>query len=338
MANVFTQSGEKAISLFRKHLLKTQLTLALFYFIVAAIMLGISGEITRLVFIERVKQQFEQTTESAVRRGPPTAAAVRDELRKTTLVVNGALLTLAGITGFFLAGITLEPLKKSYEKEQQFLSDASHELRTPLSILRTSLENLHAKIDHAHKQEIKENIEEVDRMHHLIQNLLTLSRTEQQTLPMKNIPLIPLITGITERMQKIAEKKDQHIITEKNTDDIAILGNSSALEQALTNVMENAILYNHTKGIMTVCIAKNNNYAQITIKDTGIGMSEEDIARSTERFYRGEKSRNRAQGGSGLGLAIVKQIVTLHKGTLTIHSEPEKGTTVILSFPIHKAS
>lgn len=338
MANVFARSGEKAISLFHKYLLRTQLTLAVFYFIVTAIMLGISSEITRLVFLDRITHQLEEpAVNSVIKRGPPNAATVREELQKTMMAVNGVLLTLAGIMGYFLAGITLEPLKKSYEKEQQFLSDASHELRTPLTILRTSLENLQNKTDASLKKEIDESIEEVDRMHQLIQNLLTLSRAEHQTLPMKKVELIPLIANATERMTSLAEKKNQKIII-KNSEDISVLGNTYALEQALTNILENAILYNRPQGTVTISLTKQDDQAHITIEDTGIGMSQEDIAHSTERFYRAEKSRNRAQGGTGIGLSIVEQIVTLHKGSLNIESEPGKGTKITLCFPIHKAS
>lgn len=339
MANVFARSGEKAISLFHKYLLKTQLTLAVFYFIVTAIMLGISGEITHLVFAERITRHWQEPLAGEeMRRTAPNAKTVRKELQETMLIVNGILLTLAGIMGYFLAGITLDPLKKNYEKEQQFLSDASHELRTPLTILRTSLENLQTKIDPSLKKEVDENIEEVDRMHQLIHNLLTLSRAENQALPLKKTELLPLITSVIERMRVLAEKKEQHIALDKKIENIAILGNASALEQALTNIIENAIIYNNPKGTITISLAQYEHQARIVVEDNGIGMHEEDVARSTERFYRAEKSRNRTQGGSGIGLAIVKEIVTFHRGDLSIKSKPGKGTKITLSFPIHKAS
>jgi two-component system, OmpR family, sensor histidine kinase CiaH len=338
MENVFARSGEKAINLFHKHLLRTQLTLAIFYIVVMAVMLGLSGEITHRVFTERISQKFQEINEQLPRRELPTAKTVRKELKETMLIVNGILLALAGIMGYLLAGITLEPLKKSYEKEQQFLSNVSHELRTPLTILRTSLENLKTKTGILHTKEIEESIEEVDRMHNLMQNLLTLSRGESHALEQKKISLNQLAKNTTERMRIFAKKHHQKIILKENSEEMMVEGNEPALEQALTNVIENAIVYNSRQGTVHIGITKKNNRVQVTITDTGIGMSKEDATRSTERFYRAEKSRNRAQGGSGIGLALVNEIVKAHRGNLKIHSEPGKGTTVTLSFPVHKAS
>lgn len=338
MANVFARSGAKAINLFRKYLFRTQLALAIFYFLVTAILLGISSEITRIVFIERISHRFEEhqnfAQETEFRRTTP--ASVREELQSVMLAVNGMLLTLAGVMGYFLAGFTLEPLKKSYEKEQRFLSDASHELRTPLTILRTSLENLETKAEDHTKKDIKDAIEEVDHMHHLLQNLLVLSRA-QQNLPVATISLNTLVKRCIERMQIFAEKEKQ-ILLLKEEGQCSIEGNERVLEQAITNVIENAITYNKPGGNVTIHLSKREKCARIAISDTGIGMTKEEIAHSTERFYRAEESRTRTRGGSGLGLAITQQIIELHGGKLEITSETGKGTVVTLNLPIHKAS
>jgi signal transduction histidine kinase len=338
MANVFARSGAKAINLFHKYLFRTQLALAIFYFLVTAVLLGISSEITRIVFIERISHRFEDhptiAQETELRRATP--ASVREELQNVMLAVNGILLTLAGIMGYFLAGLTLDPLKKSYEKEQRFLSDASHELRTPLTILRTSLENLETKAEGTTKKDMRDAIEEVDHMHHLLQNLLVLSRA-QQNLPITSVSLNALLKHCIERMQIFAEKEKQTLFL-KEDGQYSIEGNERVLEQAITNVIENAITYNKPKGNVTIHLFKRDKYACIAISDTGIGMTEEEIAQSTERFYRAEESRTRTHGGSGLGLAITQQIIELHKGKLEITSKIHKGTVVMLNLPIHKAS
>lgn len=340
MANVFARSGEKAINLFRKHLFRTQITLAIFYFIVAVLMLGISSEMSKAIFVGRIAPHFEERIMIEGNRRTPAAAAgiVREELRDAMLLTNGVLLTLAGAMGYFLAGLTLEPLKKSYEKEQQFLSDASHELRTPLTILRTSLENLENNVGEKHKTDVKDAIEEVDRMHHLLQNILLISRAERLTPAHTAVPVHALIEQVVKSLTPLAQKEQQSIIVANVDSKEAISGDKQLLERALANVVENAILYNQQHGTVTISAQGTPQEIQIMVTDTGIGMSDEDIALSTERFYRAEKSRARVHGGSGLGLSIVEQIVKPHQGSLAIKSAIGKGTTVTLTLPIHKAS
>jgi signal transduction histidine kinase len=339
MANVFVRFGERVIALFRNYIFRTQLTLAVFYFCVSAAMLGLSGEITRVVFLERVTPQFEDGVGIVPAKHPRASAkTVRKELRETMLVVNGILLTFAGISGYFLAGLTLKPLERSYRKEQQFLNNVSHELRTPLTILRTSLENMQQKEGNELQCAIEESIEEIDRMEHVMRNLLLLSRAEQRALPMDRVAVSDLVVRVIDRMQIFATRKGQTIVYEGDDKKEMLWGNEYALEQAITNVIENAILYNSLHGTVRVRVQTRKRRVKILIEDTGIGMSQEDVARSTERLYRAEKSRNRAQGGSGIGLSLVDEIVKLHRGTLNIASEVGKGTTVTLSFPVHTTS
>ncbi len=339
MKNIFAQSGEKTINLFRKHLFQTQITLAIFYFIVAACMLGISGEITRGIFIYRIAQQFEeQSIQAPPRRNPmESPKEIREELREITIIVNSILLTLAGVFGYILAGITLKPIQESYEKEQQFLSNASHELRTPLTILRTSLENLKEKIPQQEKESVEECIEEVDQMTKLLENILTLSRSEEQVQKNEPVNLEKIIEEAKGAHAKMALEKNI-LLDEEEKEHIVMQGNASLIKRAVENVIENAILYNNQGGTVTISLKKQESSAIIIIKDTGIGMSDEERERSTDRLYRAEKSRARAHGGSGLGLSLVKKICEMHGGSLEIQSEPNKGTTVSLSFPIHNAS
>lgn len=339
MENVFARSGAKAINLFHKYLFRTQLALAIFYFVVSAALLGISSEMTRIVFLDRLTRRFNEPVliiEDGEIQRPPSPETVRKELQDVMLIVNGVLLSLAGVMGYFLAGLTLEPLKKSYEKEQRFLSDASHELRTPLTILRTSLENIEQKVQEKTKSEIKDALEEVDRMHHLIENLLTLSRA-QQNLTFSPLSLNTLAHRVIERTKYLSNEKNIELNFKEKTP-VLIEGNERVLEQALTNIVQNAIYYNKKGGSVNVEILAKEKHACIVVTDTGIGMTAEQLHHATERFYRAEESRGRAHGGSGLGLAITEQIVTLHHGTMYIESEISKGTKITLTFPIHNAS
>lgn len=343
MENVFARSGVKAISLFRKHIFRTQLALSIFYFCIVAIILIISSQITRTLFLNRITPRFEDRIETNFenknpRPVKPSAADVQEDLQNIMFIVNGIFLILAGILGYFLAGLTLAPLHASYEKEQRFLNDASHELRTPLTILRTSLENIKRKGNDAIQTNTQEAIEEVDRMNNLLQNILTLSRAEQYNTKTRSISCEEMLNDIVQRMQPIAEKQSCTIALLPNKENIFIAGDKEALERAFVNLIQNAITYNKPQGNVTISFEKRKNQVSIQIKDTGIGMNTEELTHLTERFYRAEKSRTRSKGGSGLGLAIVEQIIKNHKGTLQFNSTPEKGTTATVSLPIHKAS
>lgn len=343
MENVFARSGVKAISLFRKHIFRTQLALSIFYFCIVAIILIISSQITRTLFLSRITPRFENRIETSIenktpRPVKPSAAEVQEDLQNIMLIVNGTFLILAGILGYFLAGLTLAPLHASYEKEQRFLNDASHELRTPLTILRTSLENIKHKGNDAIQTNTHEAIEEVDRMNNLLQNILTLSRAEQYNTKKDIFSCHDLLENVVKRMQPLAEEQTCTIVFTPNNESVSIVGDKEALERALINLVQNAISYNKPQGTVTLSFEKRKRHVDINVKDTGVGMNTEELTHLTERFYRAEKSRTRSKGGSGLGLAIVEQTIKNHKGTLQFSSTPEKGTTATVSLPIHKAS
>lgn len=335
MENVFVQSGGKAINLLSKHIFRTQLALSFFYFCIVAAILGISSQTTRSIFLHRVNPRFDMRIEST---HTLSAREIQQDLYEAMLMVNGVLLICAGFIGYFLAGITLKPLQESYQKEQQFLHDASHELRTPLAILRTSLENIERKGDSALQETAKDALEEVDRMHHLLQNILLLSRNERYRAKQQLVSAQEIAEKSIDRMQVLAKQHQCTLNIKKDTEDFSLLGNQEELERMLINVLHNALSYNNPNGNVTLSLKKNRSHGIFIIEDNGIGMSEEEIQHLTQRFYRVEKSRARSTGGSGLGLAIVQQIVENHKGNLSFASTPRKGTTVRIEFPIHNAS
>lgn len=341
MANVFARSGEKAISLFRKHIFRTQIALSLFYFCIVAGVLIVSSQITRSIFVGRVAIRFNERIEEGTTlifpRGP-NAADVQQDLRDSMFVVNIAFLMLASVLGYFLAGITLKPLSDAYEKEQRFLNDASHELRTPLAILRTSLENIAYKGGTMISNDTQDALEEVDRMHHLLENILTLSRAKQYTLQKEVLSCNEFGKSIINRVQSLAEKHHCIISFLPSEKEVAVFADKESLERALLNLIHNAFAYNKPNGTVTLAIKKEGSRAVFTVSDTGSGMTKEELEHITERFYRPEKSRTRSQGGSGLGLAIVDQIVKDHKGMLTFSSILGKGTTASITLPVHKAS
>lgn len=345
MQNVSRLFGAKATGSFNRRFHLSLVKLTCIYVILLAIILFLSSSVLYSFFSSRLDHRFrsmreipQELTISYIH--PPSQEEVQQDLIYSLILVNGILLVVAGAASYFLAKMTLEPLNESYERQRQFLGDASHELRTPLSILRMDLET-EAQDTNAHpktKERAISNLEEVARMSHLVEDLLVLSRMdEDHTKPQKFTPVIlgTLITSIIDRLNPLAQKQSITLIAEDSVTgpEVRIYSHEDILNRILTNLIKNAIVYNVPQGTVSVALAKDSREARITITDTGIGIATEELDNIFERFYRVDKSRSRQSGGSGLGLAIVKSSVNKLGGKLTIASELGKGTTITVHLP-----
>lgn len=350
MQNVFKLFGVKDTDSFNAKFRHSRIILTVIYVIILAVILIISSSATRAVFSQRLHTRFytfEAFTENGIilerTPPPPKAEDVQSDLLDVLMIVNGSLLIIAGFVSYWLAGITLRPIKVAYMRQRQFLSDASHELRTPLAILQTDIENqLSTEKDSKYRENLLSQQEEITRMTHLVNDLLILSRLNEQNKELHHFKVYDLqevIKKATDRFTPIFEQRkiDFKLIQPENLK-LAVLGDDALLIQAIGNVINNAIIYNNQPGTVTVEVSQKDNQAVIAVTDSGIGMSEEELAKVFNRFYRVDKSRSRQTGGSGLGLSIVKSIIKAHNGFISIKSEPLKGTTVTITLPIHKTS
>jgi len=170
-------------------------------------------------------------------------------------------------------------------------------------------------------------------MTNLIEKLLFLARGDSRTLKLEkeSFCLNALIDEVIKESKIIAP--DYYIINEKN-ESVTIYADLRLIKQALRALIDNSIKYTPVKGEISI-----NSYAEleniaITIEDTGLGIPEEEIPNLFNRFYRVDEARSKKTGGTGLGLAIVKQIIDIHNGNISINSEPEKGTKVIIKLPL----
>lgn len=300
------------------------------------------------MFTSRLNHRFNPpraTHMERVQRSPlvPRQEEIKKDLQDTLLLVNGILLFLAGLLSYILAGITLNPIKKAYENQRQFLSDASHELRTPLAILQTNLENeITQEKNESEKQRKVSHLEEVHRMTQIVSDLLTLSRLNRDQWTEKQVDLINvhnITKSVVDRLTSVARAQEVKLtINDAGKDKIEVKANEEILVRAITNVVKNAIYYNKKDGEVTVGVEKTDGNVKIVVADTGVGIKDEELNKIFDRFYRIEKSRSRQYGGSGLGLAIVRSSMNEIGGSISIESEPEKGTTVTLTLPIHKSS
>lgn len=279
----------------------------------------------------------------------PTAKDIRDDLIASLIFVNGILLLIASVSSYWLARSTLRPIRDSYERQRRFLGDASHELRTPLSILQLELENeLHGSTG-AKRDALVSKLEEVRRMGKLVSDLLTISRLDEgsvspkeKQLTVRIHQLAHLLESITERLKPLALSHNValtfHNIQNdaktyaKNHESLLVSLEEDLFSHALTNLIQNAIIYNKQGGKVDVALYIEHKKVIVEIKDNGIGISKQDLENIFERFYRADKSRTRQQavggiGGSGLGLSIAKSALLHMGGDLIIQSELHIGTT-----------
>ncbi|KOY82231.1 HAMP domain-containing histidine kinase [Lysinibacillus macroides] len=230
-----------------------------------------------------------------------------------------------------------EAIQQEDEARKTFLATVSHELRTPISYVKGYSEAMqNGMITEQRKEEtIQLIVREANRMERLTNELLQLARTENEQT---NIVLYPIPLGETVReVQQIlthqAHKKNITLCVDVD-DALIIQADEVKLKQIFINIIENAINYSYEGSKVEIIAAEHSGYAVITIKDYGIGIPQEDLSHVTERFYRVNKARSRADGGSGLGLSIVEQLVKQLQGKLEIDSVIEKGTIVKIQLPL----
>ena len=225
------------------------------------------------------------------------------------------------------------------DSRNKFVSDASHEMKTPLAtmkILVDSLLNQSGEMDKDIYNEFLGDIShEIDRLTYLINDLLVLVRMDntQVAADMVPIQITDLLDKVRHKLQPLAAMKGIDIIF-KAEGDPTVMGNSMKLQQAFTNLVDNAIKYSSEDTTITVSVTKNSEYAVASVIDQGIGISNENLERIFERFYRVDKARSRETGGTGLGLSIVEGIVKQHNGHIDVHSKQGRGTTFTVSLPL----
>ena len=225
-----------------------------------------------------------------------------------------------------------DKLEKSFNQEKQFTSDVSHELRTPLAVIISQSD--YAKSDEAYREKALEVIErEAKRMSGLVNRLLTLSRGDAGRLKLnkEDIDFSEMCRTVAEQQETVAEQKNIKIEADIE-EGVHINGDEAMTIRVLLNLMDNAIKYGKENGFVKLSMSKVNNYAVCSIIDNGIGISEENLDKIWERFYRVDGSRT--EEGSGLGLSMVDALVKAHGGKVDVTSVPGEGSCFKVYFPI----
>jgi two-component system, OmpR family, sensor kinase len=228
-------------------------------------------------------------------------------------------------------------LQNAFQLQKRLLADASHELKTPLTMMRLDLDELrcaHGETQPDPQAKSHERLtEQVLRMERLVKSLLDLSALEIESAARKNtVDLAEILKFLIEDYRLLAESRDIQIQVDL-PDRLEVKGDAEKLKRAFSNILDNAVKYNLYGGKIEVTGGQTNGSLTVTISNTGSGISEEEIPKVFDQFYRVEQSRSVKYGGAGLGLSIVKRIVELHGGSVEFKSRLGKLTLVTVSFP-----
>ncbi len=232
----------------------------------------------------------------------------------------------------------LDRLETSYESQKQFVSDASHELRTPISVIQ-GYANMLDRWGSTNKEVLDESIEAIQNearsMQDLVEKLLFLSRHDKKTLKLKKkkFNMRPMVEDMIKETKLVAQDR---IINSPILENVTVYGDEQALKQALRIFIDNAVKYSKVGDEITILCKKQNGDCLITIQDTGIGMTRNDVEHIFDRFYRSDHARSRNISGHGLGLSLAKLIILAHTGKIKVRTQFTKGTRFIITIPMRK--
>ncbi len=225
---------------------------------------------------------------------------------------------------------TLERLEKLFMAQRRFVADVSHELRTPLTTIQGNLDLIKRVGMDPMSMEAMDS--EVKRMTRLVGDLLLLAQADSGRLPLveTQVELGSLALEVLRQAQVLADKVELKLGT---VEAVHVQGDADRLKQLLFNLVTNALKYTPDGGQVTMSVEQHGTYAIFKVKDTGIGIPQEDLDHIFDRFYRVDKARSRQMGGTGLGLSIAQWIAEAHRGKIWAESEVGKGSTFFVQLP-----
>jgi two-component system phosphate regulon sensor histidine kinase PhoR len=248
----------------------------------------------------------------------------------TNNVWKGVLLVFHDITD----------IKKLENMRKDFVANVSHELKTPVTSIKGFSETLldgAMNDEHALKEFLNIILKESDRLQTLINDLLELSKIEKQDfkLNITQLDILQTLKDVVALLSNKALEKNINLQLNCAVDQVMLEADVHRIKQVFINLIGNALAYTPKNGHVSVDVQEFEQYVQIIVKDTGIGIEKTEIPRIFERFYRVDRARSRESGGTGLGLAIVKHIVEAHRGQIKVKSVLGKGSEFTIQFKKH---
>ncbi len=229
-------------------------------------------------------------------------------------------------------------LESSFKRMAEFTADVSHELKTPICAMRGEAEVLLSKGRPAeeYQEGLAHFMEQFDHLNHMINDLILLSKFDATQVELKTAPLRLdlLIKDLCHVFKILAEQKNIGFET-GTTEEVTLIGDKARLQQLFTNLIDNAIKYT-PQGSIQIDLEKDEEMAMVKVRDTGIGIPQEEQKKIFKRFYRVDKSRSKETGGVGLGLSIAEWIAHAHHGKIEVNSELNQGSTFTVYLPLQK--
>jgi len=246
----------------------------------------------------------------------------KDELRRLTEHLNAML----------------DRIEASVKRITQFTADASHDLRTPLALIRTNAELVlrRPRSESEYREALHRILVTSEETTELIEQLLMLARADANVAELKMEPteLYKIVRAAGQKARMLAAGKGLRFSESGPPCSLTLLANAAALERLLLSVVDNAVKYTPPSGHVALVLSVQGSRAVIEVRDTGIGIAEQDLPHVFERFYRADQTRSRETRGSGLGLSIAKWIAETHNGSIELRSRPGQGTMVIIRLPL----
>ncbi len=228
-------------------------------------------------------------------------------------------------------------LDTSFRQIRQFTSDASHELRTPLTVMKgeTELVLRRPRALEDYQAVLESNLEEIDRMTHIVEELLFLSRADMGEVKMESKPVLleTLVEDIHRQAPLLGQDRNIEVVL-GTVMPALVQGDELRLRELLLNLVENAIKYSHPGGKVEISLVTVGQEAILSVTDQGIGIGPEDHTKIFNRFFRTDGARNHTKKGTGLGLAICAWIAEFHKGRISVKSAVGQGSTFTVTLPL----
>ncbi|BBD62045.1 integral membrane sensor signal transduction histidine kinase [Nostoc sp. HK-01] len=284
----------------------------------------IDSDNNQLVGYVRVSQSLEEFDET---------------IKKLDWGLSGGILitlVLSGIGGTFLTRQAMQPIEESFQRLKQFTADASHELRSPLMAIKINAElplEYPLEIGPKDAEKFQAIASATNQMTRLTEDLLFLARTDKvPNGDWNSLNLTSILENLLLLYKPQAQAKQINLISQL-TENLYLMGDSVQLTRLFCNLIENALHYTPSKGVIEIKTTRIGSQIYAKVQDTGIGIAPEHIDKVFERFWRADKSRSYNCGGSGLGLAIAQAIAQSHGGLITVTSQLGFGSCFNVRLP-----
>lgn len=234
----------------------------------------------------------------------------------------------------------VERLRAAFERERQFSADAAHEMKTSVAIIKSTLQLTldRERTGPEYRSGMERALEDTERLHRLVSGMLRLAKLESLGSLVRSeaapLDMFSSLTRVESRLTPLLDACEIQLQITSSEHAIQVRSTPQEIDLALTNLLENAILYSPQRSVVHVNVSASANLCILTVADAGCGIEASALPHIFERFYRGDPSRSRESGGNGLGLAIVKAIVERAGGSVHAESTPAQGSVFIVTLPL----